>query len=216
MTDRELQHRVLQELEWEPKVRSTDIGVAADSGVVTLSGFVNRYHEKLDAEYAAKRVSGVKAVANDLEVKLSTESERPDPDIARAAVQSLEALDTVPHERIQITVRDGWITLEGEVEWQHQKAAADAAVRYLAGVKGISNLIHVTPRVSVTEVKEQIEEALRRSAVLDAQRIQVGTTNSTVVLRGDVPTWTEREEAEAAAWRAPGVTKVDNHIVVLP
>jgi osmotically-inducible protein OsmY len=203
-------------MEWEPKVRSTDIGVAAKDGVITLAGFVDTYHEKLEAEHAAKRVSGVKGVANDLEVRLAAGRKRPDPEIARAVVRSLEALDTVPHDRIQVTVRDGWVTLEGKVDWQFQKEAADTAVRYLAGIKGISDLITLTPKISVAAVKHQIEEALRRSAEVDAHRIRVETADSTVVLRGDVRSWTEREEAEAAAWRAPGVTKVENHVGVVP
>lgn len=216
MTDRELQHAVLQELEWEPRVRSTDIGVSARDGVVTLSGFVDSFYEKLDAEQAAKRVIGVKAMANDLNVKLPAGKERSDTEIAQAAVQGLEALDTVPHERIQVTVRDGWLTLEGTVDWNYQKAAADAAVRYLAGVKSASNQIVVEPPVAMSEVKEKIEAALRRSAELEARRITVETSGSMVILHGAVTTWAEREEAEAAAWRAAGVTKVENYLQILP
>jgi osmotically-inducible protein OsmY len=214
MTDKEIQQAVLRELEWEPQVKSTEIGVAVQDGVVTLSGFVDSFTKKYNAERAAKRVFGVKAVANDLEVKLP--SERPDPDVARAAVQALEARISVPHERIKVTVRNGWITLEGDVDWQFQKEAAESAVRYLAGVKGITNLITVKPAVSATVVKEKIEEALRRNAELDARRITVETSDGKVTLRGTVRAWIEREEAERAAWRAPGVKQVEDHISIVP
>jgi osmotically-inducible protein OsmY len=184
--------------------------------VVTLSGFVDSYYEKLEAEQVAKRIIRVKAVANDLDVNLPPGKERSDTEIARAAVQSLQALDLVPHEQIQVTVRDGWLTLEGRVDWNYQKSAADAAVRYLAGVKSASNQIVVAPPVTMTAVKEKIEAALRRSAELEAHRITVETSGSTVILHGAVTTWAQREEAEAASWRAAGVTKVENYLQVLP
>src|SRR5438034_226229 len=192
MTDKEIQQAVLRELEWEPQVKSTEIGVAVQDGVVTLSGFVDSYSK----ERAAERVFGVKAVANDLEVKLLTGNERPDPDIARAAVQALESRITVPTQRIKVTVRNGWITLEGDVDWQFQKEAAESAVRHLAGVKGITDLITVKPPVTARVVKEKIEEALRRNAELDARRITVETSDGKVILWGSVRSWVEREEAE--------------------
>jgi osmotically-inducible protein OsmY len=181
---------------------------------VTLSGYVDSYAKRYYAERAAKRVVGVKAVANDLQVKLPFSSQRTDPEIAAAAVKALEDRITVPHDRIKVTVRDGWITLEGDVDWQFQRAAAENAVRDLIGVKGITNLVTVKPSVSPVEVKSKIEEALKRTAELDAQRIKVEVQDGQVILKGTVRAWVEREEAERAAWRAPGVRKVENQIAV--
>lgn len=216
MTDKEIQQAVLRELEWEPQVRSTEIGVAVKDGIVTLAGFVDSYSKKYHAERAAQRVGNVKAVVNDLEVKLPFSSERTDEDIARSAVQALESRITVPKDKIKMTVRNGWITLEGEVEWKFQREAAESAVRNLIGVKGITNLITIKSHVSPTDVKAKIEDALKRTIEEDAKQISVETTNSTVILRGKVHSWFEREEAERAAWRAPGVTKVEDLITVAP
>ncbi|HEY3232279.1 MAG TPA: BON domain-containing protein, partial [Roseiflexaceae bacterium] len=193
MTDKEIQQAVLRELDYEPQVRSTEIGVAVKDGIVALSGNVDSYSNRYHAERAAKRVAGVKAIANDLEVHLPTSRERTDEDIARAAVRALEDRNSVPRDQVQVTVRDGRLTLEGDVAWQYQKEAAAAAVRHLLGVKGVSNLITIKPHVSSTEIRTKIEAALQRAAALDAQRITVEIEESKVFLRGRVRAWAERE-----------------------
>jgi len=214
MTDLELKKKVEDELNWEPSVNAAEIGVAVKSGIATLSGNISSYWQKFSAERAAARVSGVKAVVNELEVRLPTSSERTDEDIARAAVNHLNWAVSVPADRIKVTVSKGWITLAGTVEWNYQRVAAENAVRHLIGVKGVSNLIEVKPQVSKGEVKAAIEAALKRSAELDASRITVETDGDRVILRGTVRSWAERNEAERAAWKAPGVRMVDNRITV--
>jgi osmotically-inducible protein OsmY len=212
-TDQEIHREVLEELKYEPRVQPNEIGVSVKDGVVTLTGWVDSYLKKWEAEEAAHRVRGVKAVANDIEVKLATE--RTDADIAAAAIRALE-WDAGITEKIDVTVSKGWVTLRGEVEWQFEKEDAERVVRRLAGVKGVTNLITVKPKVSSSDLKKKIEQALVRSAELDANRITVEVQGSKAILRGTVRSWAEREEAERAAWAAPGILSVENHIVISP
>jgi osmotically-inducible protein OsmY len=215
-TDSQLQRDVLDELAWEPTVDAANIGVSVKDGIVTLQGNVPSYASRYHAEQAAKRVYGVKAVVNDLEVKLPGSSKRSDTDIAAAAVNALKSNVLVPADRIKVTVSSGWVKLEGEVEWQFERDAAERSVRYLAGVMGVSNLLTVKPRVSAAEIKNKIEDAIKRSAEMDARRISVETQDGKVILEGSVHSWMEREEAERAAWAAPGVKVVEDHITVAP
>jgi osmotically-inducible protein OsmY len=213
-TDTQIQTDVLAELRFEPRVQPNEIGVVVKDGVVTLTGWVDSYVKKWAAEQAAHRVRGVKAVANDIEVRLPSSSEKTDADLAKAAIQALESDAYVPPGKVKVTVDKGWITLDGEVDWQYQKLDADRVVRRLAGVKGVSNLIRVKPRATPSELKQQIEQALIRSAQTDAQRITVEVDGSKVILKGTVRSWAERQEAERVAWSAPGVTAVDNRITI--
>jgi osmotically-inducible protein OsmY len=214
MTDWEIRQSVEAELNFEPSVNASEIGVAVKDGIVTLTGHVNSYWEKIAAEEAAARVSGVKAVVNELDIRLPVSSERTDEDIARAALNRLEWTITVPKDRLKVKVSKGWVTLEGEVDWKFQKQAAEEAVRSLVGIKGVINHIVVKERPSTAQVKSAIEDALKRSAELDANRISVEVEGDKVILKGTVRSWFEREEAEKAAWRATGVRSVDNRITI--
>ena len=215
-TDIDLQRDVLDELKWEPSVNAAHIGVSVKDGVVNLTGHVPSYAEKYGAEKAAKRVFGVKAFANELDVKLPGSSKRTDGDVAAACLSAFEFNYAVPNEKIKVVVDSGWVTLEGEVEWQYQKNAADNAIRYLTGVTGVTNNLTVQAHASPSDVKSKIEAAFKRSAEIDAQRVSVETHDGKVILHGSVRSWAERDEAQRAAWAAPGVTRVDNEITVAP
>ena len=213
-TDEEIQRDVIAELRWDARVKPNEIGVQVKGGVVTLTGWVDSYMKKWAAEEAAHRVKGVKAVANDVEVRLPGDSQRTDADIAAAVVQALESDASMRLEKLDVTVAKGWVTLQGEVEWQYQKEDAERVVRRITGVKGVTNLIAVKPRVTPSELQKKIEDALVRNAATDAERIQIEVQGSKVILKGTVRSWAERQEAERVAWSAPGVTQVENRITV--
>jgi osmotically-inducible protein OsmY len=215
-SDSEIKTDVEAELKWDPDINSTDIAVAVKDGVVTLTGFARSYAQKWEAEKAAKRVAGVRGVANDIEVQLPVGDERPDPEIAREAVSVLKSNLPYSYENIKVVVKSGWVTLEGTVEWEFQRARAEHSIRHLKGVKGVTNLIALKPSVSPSELKRNIEEAFKRSAEVDAGNITVEVNGNEVTLRGTVKAWAERQEAERTAWRAPGVTKVINQIIISP
>jgi osmotically-inducible protein OsmY len=215
-TDLQLQQDVLEELKFEPSIREAEIGVAVKGGVVSLTGFVDSYAQKFTAERTAEHVGGVRAVADDIKVKLPGSYQRSDTDIAHAAVNALRWDIQVPDDRIKTTVEDGWIHLEGEVEWQYQKWAAEGAIRNLTGVKGVTNLIAVKPeKVSTYEVGQKIRDSLRRHAERDADKITIEAKDGRVTLRGTVSSFAERQDAERAAWQAAGVTKVNDMIAVM-
>jgi osmotically-inducible protein OsmY len=216
LVDTKLRHDVIEQLDWEPSIDASQIGVAAKDGVVTLTGCVPTYAQKEKAEREAKLVYGVKAVANDIEVSISDSLQRNDTDIATAALNVLKWDTVVPQDCVTVTVSKGWVTLEGAVEWQYQRTAAEGDVRRLAGVRGVTNRIMLKTRSKKSDVMDKIQSAFRRSAELDARRVGVVMSDGQVVLQGNVRSWAEREEAQKAAWAAPGVVAVDNQLSVTP
>ena len=216
MTDKELKQHVQNALDWEPSLDASDIGVSVDEGVVTLRGNVGSYAEKVTAERVTLHVYGVQAVANDLAVHLVSGFERTDTEIAQAALAALKWNTMVPRDRVSLTVTHGWLELTGTLDWQYQKDAAARAIRDLTGVKGVTNSIVIQTRVKTTDVRDKIEAAFRRSAEIDARRVNVTAQEGKVILSGNVRSWSERQEAERAAWAAPGVTQVEDRLAVVP
>ena len=216
MTDKALQEHVQNALDWDPSIDAADIGVTVDKGVVTLRGDVKSYAERTTAERIALGVYGTKAVANDISVRLGSGAQRTDSDIAQAVLMALRWSSVVPDDKIAVTVSNGWVKLSGAVDWEYQRSAAVRAVRDLTGVIGVTNLITLEPHVSAADVQKKIEAALKRSAEVDARRINVSATDGKVVLSGNVHSWFERDEARRAAWAAPGVKNVEDRISIVP
>jgi osmotically-inducible protein OsmY len=216
-TDNELQKNVMEELKWQPSVKSSDIGVAVTNGIVTLSGTVDNFAEKKAAEKAAQKVAGVRAVVEEIKVNLPSSHKKTDIEIAEAAVNALKWDTLVPDNRIRVKVENAWLTTEGEVDWQFQKNAVKHAVEHIVGIKGISNLVHITPRVDTADLKKDILHAFERNATIDANRIKVDNIGNKVTLSGTVSSYAEKREAEHTAWNAPGVANVVNELeVVIP
>jgi osmotically-inducible protein OsmY len=216
MTDKSLEQCVRSAVDWEPSLDASDIGVSVEEGIVTLRGYVGSYAQKVMAEQVALRVYGVRAVANDIDVHVLSGFQRTDTEIAQAAVAAPTWNTMVPSDRVTVTIADGWLTLNGMVDWQYQKDAAARAVRDLPGVKGVANNIVLQPLLRSIDVEDKIEAALKRAAAIDSRRIHVTANDGTVILSGSVHSWAERREAERAAWAAPGVMHVDDRLTVSP
>jgi osmotically-inducible protein OsmY len=214
--DIEIQNDVVSELKWEPGLQDDDIAVGVRDGVVTLGGVATSYGDKMSAERVASRIKGVKAIANDIDVKIPSIASRADPDIAHAALDALKWDIAVPENLIKVKVDKGWLTLEGEVEWYYQRDAAERAVRYLTGVKGVTNLIRMRVRPAPSDVKQRILDTLQRNARFDAEHVSVDIQGHRAVLRGTVRSYTESRDAARAANNAPGITEVENRLAVNP
>jgi osmotically-inducible protein OsmY len=210
--DNEVRQDVEEELEWEPSLDERRIGVAVSDGIVTLTGEVRSFAEKWNAERAVERVEGVRGVANDIQVRVI--GQHSDTDIAKAAADALAWNSLVPADRVTVRVENGWVTLRGEVDYDYERRAAERAVRYLDGVKGVANLVTITPRVEPKDIKNEIQRTFQRQASLEAKNISVQVNGGEVILRGSVRSWAERHEAEKAAWAAPGTSSVKNYITV--
>ena len=214
MSDRTLKQAVEDELEWEPSINAEHIGVTAEDGVVTLTGHVGSYAEKFTAEKAAKRVKGVRAIAQEIEIRFPNDKKTSDDQIAKRALDIIAWDSTIPKDKVQVRVQDGFVTLSGQVDWHYQRADAEHAVRKLAGITGLFNEIQVKPKVQASDVKLRIENALKRNADLEASSIKVSVLNGRVTLDGKVKALYERDLAERTAWSAPGVISVEDHISI--
>jgi osmotically-inducible protein OsmY len=214
MNDLALRRAILDELEFRPQIDAAAIGVAVRDGVVSLTGHVKTFAEKLAVERAVQSLKGVRAIAEELEVKTARDDGVPDDELAGRCVDVIRWSAATPDDRIRVKVQQGWVSLEGEVQWQYQKLDAERAVRKLEGVTGIYNMLVVQPRLTADDIKQAIEQALQRNAELDAAHIRVAVDGSTVKLEGQVHLWLQRKAAEHAAWAAPGVTQVDNHLLI--
>lgn len=214
MSDTILRQDIIDELDFEPSIDAANIGVAVENGIVTLSGHVGSYMQKLKAEELVRHVKGVHGIAQEIEVRYSGDKQTADDEIARRALDTIKWDTTVPADKVQVSVQNGWVSLSGQVEWYYQKAAAESAVRRLYGVKGVSNELTIQPRVQVADLKNRIENAFKRNAEIDASSIKISVSGNKVTLDGRVKSWTERYAAEHAAWAAPGVNAVDDRLSV--
>lgn len=213
-TDAEIQKNVMEELKWQPAIKSTEIGVAVKNGIVTLSGMVNTYLEKKTAEKAAFKVAGVKGVAEDIEINIGFNHKKTDAELAQGVLDALKWNVLVPDDKIKVKVENGWVTAEGTVDWNYEQLAVRDAIASITGVMGISNLVKITPKVNSDDVKKKISAAFERSATIDANNIHVENVGSKVTLTGSVRSYAEKRDAESAAWNAPGVTMVENNLNV--
>jgi len=213
-TDADIQKYVMEELKWEPAIHSSEIGVAVKNGVVTLSGTVDTYQEKKMAEKAALKVAGVKGIAEDIEIRLSYHDQKTDAELAQAVVNALKWNALVPDDNIKIKVENAWVTAQGMVEWAYEQNAVRDAIASIVGIKGISNLVKVTPKLDPADVKKKISAAFERNAVIDANNIHIENIGNKVTLTGKVSSYAEKREAEHVAWNAPGVASVENNIEV--
>ncbi|POA63588.1 BON domain-containing protein [Pseudomonas sp. GW531-T4] len=214
MSDLNLRKFILEELEFQPDIDAANIGVTVENGVVTLTGHVNSYAQKISAERAVKGIKGVRALAEEIQVRLEKGAGTADDTIANRALNILNWSSDVPEGDIKIMVQNGWITLEGEVDWQYQKETAERAVRKLSGVVGVDNQLTLCPRVDAGDIRQRIEDALKRNAEIDAKAIHIKVDGDVVKLEGKVHLWRERQIAERAAWSVPGVRKVDDHLLI--
>jgi len=214
MDDKTLRQFIIDELDFEPSIDAANIGVAVEKGVVTLTGHVTNYAEKIAAERTVERVKGVKAIAQEIEVRFSNQPKRSDDEIAQRALDILKWSVQVPADNIQVKVEKGWVTLIGDVEWQYQKQAAESAVRQLSGILGVSNVIEIKPHVAASDVHRKIMDSLKRNAEVEADSIRVVVENGKVILEGKVKAWYERNLAERAAWSAPGVKAVEDRLSI--
>ena len=213
-TDLELQKDVIEELKWESSIKASDIGVSVTNGVVTLSGHVDSFTKKKAAENAALRVAGVSAVAEDIVVRIGATDKKSDTEVAQAIITAIRWNNIIDENKIKVKVESGWVTLEGEVEWSFEKNAIEHTVENLIGVRGVSNLITISSKLKTNDIKQKITAAFHRSATLDANNIIVDSVGNTVILRGVVRSYAEKQDALRVAWNAPGVTKVDNKLIV--
>jgi osmotically-inducible protein OsmY len=214
ITDAQIQKDVMTELKLTPFLNATEIGVAVKNGIVTLSGNVNSYAKKMAAEKAATKIRGVKAVAEEIEVVYPNSDKKPDAEIAAAILYTIKWNAYIPDDKIKVKVEDGWVTLEGEVEWEFQRGSAKRVVGEVAGVRGINDLLTLKPKATLTEIKKKIQDAFQRSATLDSDKIKIEIIGSKVILSGKIRSWAEKKDAGNAVWLMPGVTTVDNRLEV--